>query len=82
MIIIYYYQLLLFIFIFIIFFVIFIIIIQLQQQHKAQEILFSEKDTAVNETSMFRDKLISKETEIQRETKRRQKTHLELMEVR
>ena len=67
MIIIYYYQLLvLLIIIFIIFFVIFIIIIQLQQQHKAQEILFSEKDTAVNETTMLREKLISKETEIQR----------------
>ena len=72
-IIIYYYQLLLLLiinFIFIIIFVMFIIIIQLQQQHKAQEILFSEKDTAVNETTMLREKLISKETEIQRESRK------------
>ena len=55
---------------------------QLQQQHKHQEVLFLEKETAVAEAISLREKLAAKETEIQRESKRRQKTHLELMDVR
>ena len=55
---------------------------QIQQQHKYQEGLFAEKETAISEANSLREKLVAKETEIQRESKRRQKTHLELMDVR
>jgi hypothetical protein len=41
-----------------------------------------EKEAAINDVVSLKEKLASKETEIQRESKRRQKTHLELMDVR
>lgn len=55
---------------------------QIQQQHKYQETLNLEKEAAITEANSLREKLVAKETEIQRESKRRQKTHLELMDVR
>ena len=55
---------------------------QLMSQHKVQEDLRTEKDSALAEMAALREKLASKEAEIVRESKRRQKTHLELMDVR
>jgi chromosome segregation ATPase len=55
---------------------------QLLGQHKVQEDLRTEKDAALAESASLKEKLASKEAEIIRESKRRQKTHLELMDVR
>ena len=55
---------------------------QLLSQHKVQEDLRSEKDAALAESAGLREKMANKEAEIIRESKRRQKTHLELMDVR
>ena len=55
---------------------------QLLAQHKVQEDLRAEKDAALAESAGLREKMANKEAEIIRESKRRQKTHLELMDVR
>ena len=55
---------------------------QLLSQHKVQEDLRAEKDAALAESVGLREKMANKEAEIIRESKRRQKTHLELMDVR
>lgn len=58
------------------------ICLQIQEQLKVQEISDGEKLALKVEINIMKDKLSMKETEVQREIKRRQKTHIELMDVR
>ena len=55
---------------------------QIQEQLKVQEISDAEKLALKVEVNVMKEKLSMKETEVQREIKRRQKTHIELMDVR
>ena len=49
---------------------------------KNQENSDAEKQALKAEIDIMKEKLSLKETEVQREVKRRQKTHIELMDVR
>jgi chromosome segregation ATPase len=55
---------------------------QLMSQHKVQEDLIAERDAVQAVVNELREKLAQKETEHVRETKRREKTQKELMDVR